>query len=151
MWSTQRSSAICALGAVLLLTAYQEAPNITKSPRRQAQPKSDTQLIHSVEGHDLYRAYCASCHGTEAHGDGPAAPALRTKVPDLTLVTARNHGSFPSERIGRIISGEDSPVSHGSREMPIWGPVFHQVEADQDWGNVRLQNLSKYLESIQKR
>ncbi len=24
--------------------------------------------------------------------------------------------------------------NHGDREMPIWGPIFHQVEADQDWG-----------------
>jgi mono/diheme cytochrome c family protein len=33
--------------------------------------------------------------------------------------------------------------------MPIWGPIFHQVEADMDWGNVRLENLVNYLESIQ--
>jgi mono/diheme cytochrome c family protein len=33
--------------------------------------------------------------------------------------------------------------------MPIWGPIFHQIEADMDWGNVRLENLVKYLESIQ--
>jgi len=33
--------------------------------------------------------------------------------------------------------------------MPIWGPVFHQVESDVDRGYVRLDNLIKYLESIQ--
>lgn len=117
----------------------------------EAQSKSDTQLIHSVEGRDLYRGYCASCHGMEAHGDGPAAPALKTKVPDLTLIAKRNHGVFPSSHVSRIISGEESPVAHGSREMPIWGPVFHQIEADQDWGTVRLQNLTQYLESIQNK
>lgn len=46
--------------------------------------------------------------------------------------------------------GEGMIASHGSREMPVWGPVFHQVEADVDRGNVRLENLVKYLESIQK-
>lgn len=113
--------------------------------------KSDAQLIHSLEGTDLYRAYCAACHGPEAHGDGPAAPALKTKPPDLTLIGKRHGGVFPADRVSQIISGEDTPIAHGSREMPIWGPVFHQVEADQDWGNVRLRNLTNYLESIQKK
>jgi hypothetical protein len=27
-------------------------------------------------------------------------------------------------------------LAHGDREMPIWGPIFHEVEADQDWGEV---------------
>jgi len=33
--------------------------------------------------------------------------------------------------------------------MAIWGPIFHQVEEDRDYGSLRLGNLSKYLESIQ--
>ena len=45
--------------------------------------------------------------------------------------------------------GEEVSASHGSREMPIWGPIFHQIESDVDRGNVRLENLVKYLESIQ--
>ncbi len=40
-------------------------------------------LIRSVEGPDLFRAYCTSCHGLDARGAGPAAPALKAKVPDL--------------------------------------------------------------------
>ena len=45
--------------------------------------------------------------------------------------------------------GDEVLAAHGSREMPIWGPIFHQIEADVDRGNVRLENLVKYLESIQ--
>jgi mono/diheme cytochrome c family protein len=33
--------------------------------------------------------------------------------------------------------------------MPIWGPIFHQIEADVDYGNVRMENLVRYLEAIQ--
>ena len=52
----------------------------------------------------------------------------------------------------KIIVGEDVLISHGSREMPIWGPIFfHQIESDQDWGNVRVENLVKYLQSIQQK
>lgn len=111
--------------------------------------KQFTPLIHSVEGPDLFLAYCASCHGMDARGAGPAAPALKAKIPDLTLLAANNRGEFPTERVGRIILGEKVVASHGPREMPIWGPVFHQVESDVDLGNLRVSNLVKYLQSIQ--
>jgi len=107
------------------------------------------QLIHSVEGPDLFRAYCASCHGLDAKGDGPAAAALKANVPDLTLLTKNNKGEFPAKLVRNTITGEQMQAVHGSREMPIWGPIFHQVEADVDRGNERVENLVKYLTSIQ--
>ncbi len=108
-----------------------------------------TPLIRSLEGPDLFRAYCAPCHGIDAKGTGPVASALKVKVPDLTLLDANNRGQFPAARVRKVIMGDDVVASHGSREMPIWGPVFHQVERDVDYGNVRLENLVKYLETIQ--
>lgn len=122
------------------------------APRSQQQEESAQQyqqLIRSVEGPDLYRADCASCRGKDGKGNGPAAATLKATVPDLTTIAASNDGNFPVARIKRIILGEGMIASHGSREMPVWGPVFHQVEEDVDRGNVRLQNLVAYLESIQ--
>ena len=118
----------------------------------QQQQESDKQyehLIRSVEGPDLFRAYCASCHGKDGKGNGPAAATLKATVPDLTIITVNNDGNFPVARIKRIIMGEGMIASHGSREMPVWGPIFHQVEEDVDRGNVRVENLVSYLESIQ--
>jgi mono/diheme cytochrome c family protein len=123
-----------------------------ESPAAQAvdtQIQQETQLIHSVEGADLFRAYCSSCHGLDAKGNGIMAPALKTKVADLTVLAKNNHGQFPAERVRGILDGDPEFISHGSREMPVWGPIFHQVERDMDWGNVRMANLAKYLESIQ--
>ena len=120
----------------------------------QTVPKTKEQyerLIYSVKGPDLFRAHCAACHGSEATGIGSLASVLKTKVPDLTVMTKNNGGQFPSERVRRTILGDDVSLSHGSREMPVWGPIFHQIEADQDFGNVRLQNLVNYLQSIQKK
>jgi mono/diheme cytochrome c family protein len=77
------------------------------------------------------------------------APILKATVPDLTVITQTDDGNFPKARMRRIIMGEGMIASHGSREMPVWGPIFHQVEEDVDRGNVRLENLIKYLESIQ--
>ncbi|MFZ0739147.1 MAG: c-type cytochrome [Candidatus Acidiferrales bacterium] len=106
-------------------------------------------LIRSLEGPDLFRSYCTSCHGISGKGTGPAAPALKAKVPDLTFLARNNRGQFPAAYVREVIMGDKVVVAHGSREMPIWGPVFHQIEADVDRGNVRLENLAKYLESIQ--
>ncbi len=119
---------------------------------KQTQPKAEEQftpLIYSVKGPDLFRAYCASCHGLDAKGTGPAARALKDEVPDLTALTRSNRGQFPTLRVRQIIMGDQVVAAHGSREMPIWGPIFHQIEEDQDFGSVRLANLVKYLESIQ--
>jgi mono/diheme cytochrome c family protein len=119
---------------------------------KQTQPTADEQftpLINSVKGPDLFRAYCASCHGLDAKGTGPAARALKAEVPDLTVLTRNNRGQFPTLRVRQMIMGDQVVAAHGSREMPIWGPIFHQIEEDQDFGNVRLANLVKYLESIQ--
>jgi len=118
----------------------------------QTMPDAEQQFVHlirPIEGPELFRAYCAPCHGLDAKGTGPAASALKAKVPDLTLLARNNRGQFPAERVRRMISGDNVVAAHGSREMPMWGPIFHQLEFDMDWGNVRLENLVKYLESIQ--
>lgn len=106
-------------------------------------------LIHSIEGPELFQSYCASCHGPSAKGNGPVAAVLRAKAPDLTVLSRGNHGDFPVQRVRQVIMGDIPAAAHGSREMPVWGPIFHQVEADEDWGNVRLSNLVEYLQSIQ--
>ncbi|HVA93883.1 MAG TPA: cytochrome c [Candidatus Dormibacteraeota bacterium] len=114
--------------------------------------KEYERLIYSVKGPDLYRAHCAACHGLDGKGGGTVAPALKAQVPDLTLLAKKNRGKFPAERVRKIISGDEpSLVTHGSREMPVWGPIFHQIENDRDFGNVRMQNLIRYLETIQQK
>ena len=121
--------------------------------RSQKGPKPENQqfvpLIRSVEGPDLFRAYCSPCHGVNGKGGCLAAQALKIKPPDLTLLTKNNGGHFPATHVRKTILGDEVLAAHGSREMPIWGPIFHQIESDVDRGNVRLENLLKYLESIQ--
>src|SRR5579864_791760 len=137
---------ICALGMFSFFGRTAVAQT------KPAAEKQYEQLIFSVRGPDLFRAHCAACHGPEGKGNGPAGTALKTKPADLTLLAKNNGGKFPVQRVQKFISGDDpSLLSHGSREMPVWGPIFHQVEEDQDFGNVRLQNLIKYLETIQQK
>jgi mono/diheme cytochrome c family protein len=107
--------------------------------------------VESVDAHAIFRAYCAPCHGLDGKGHGPAASALNSKVADLTLLTKHARGEFPSDRVRNVLEGTQTPAAHGSHEMPVWGPVFHQVEADQDLGSVRVQNLVTYIESLQRK
>jgi hypothetical protein len=78
------------------------------------------------------------------------AKSLKTAPPDLTRIAARNGGMFPLARVRRIIAGEESlAAGHGTKEMPVWGPIFSQVARDQDLGRVRVDNLARYLETLQ--
>jgi mono/diheme cytochrome c family protein len=130
------------LAGVALLSIFMVA--------RGQEISAPTRLIDSVEGVDLYRAYCATCHGTDARGDGPLAKFLRTKTPDLTHIAKRNGGTFPLERVEKIITGAEAlPAGHGTFEMPVWGPVFSRVTWDRDLGKVRIHNLATYLETLQ--
>jgi len=142
---------ICKRLPVLLGCALLSLWPVSVSARPQTVPQAEQGLIYSVKGADLFSTYCAVCHGSNGKGDGSMASSLKAKVPDLTLLAKKNKGQFPSPRVRRMIAGDDTVKSHGTREMPIWGPIFHQIENDQDLGNVRLENLVKYMESIQQK
>jgi len=112
----------------------------------------DAQPVGSLDGSVLYKAYCASCHGTDARGGGPMAKSLKVPPPDLTRIYISNGGTFPLKRIARIISGEEQlPSGHGTREMPVWGPFFSRVENDEDLGLMRIDALTRYLQQIQRK
>ena len=114
-------------------------------------PQPETaRLIDSIQGPALYTTYCAVCHGKDGKGDGPMAKALKVTPPDLTRLAARNGGKFPMSRVQKIIaSKEPVPAGHGTREMPVWGPIFSQIAWDQDLGQIRVYNLAQYLEKMQ--
>lgn len=103
-------------------------------------------------GEALYHSYCGVCHGVDGKGGGPMAKALRKPPPDLTRIATRSGGVFPLEIVARVISGEKQvPGGHGNREMPVWGPVFSRVDADQDRGPVRIDNVARFLRQIQRK
>jgi mono/diheme cytochrome c family protein len=115
-------------------------------------PYPDRQTHVPIEGAKIFQHHCAACHGADGRGHGPDSVALRQAVPDLTLISQRNGGKFPRQHVKELIAGtQPVPPAHGDREMPIWGPIFHQVEADQDWGEVRLDAVTRQVEAIQKK
>jgi len=139
-----------AIAALAFIVVAAAAPEVEI---RQA-PLTWQQAAQS-DGAVLYAEACAACHGSEAQGDGPAAPALATPVPDLTRLALGNGGVFPAAEVEKMITGQDRVAAHGSLEMPVWGKAFEDVRADRKpgarWGFARLRilALTEYLESIQ--
>jgi len=138
------------LQAAVLLAGLFAAASTVPDDKAKSQQHDPGRLIQSLNGADIYRAHCATCHGLAGKGDGPVAPALNATMPDLSTITQRSGGVFPVERVRKIISGDELILGHGSREMPIWGSIFHQIQQDRDFGEIRLQNITDYLKSIQK-
>jgi mono/diheme cytochrome c family protein len=139
-----------ALAAFVVVTAL--AGQTLQGMRAQKSDEHEQRLIISIRGDNLYKAYCSTCHGVDAKGNGPMAAWLKVQPTDLTRIAARNGGKFPLERVDRIISGEEALQSgHGTQAMPVWGPVFSQVTLDQDLGRVRIDNLARYLRDIQNK
>lgn len=103
-------------------------------------------------GRTLFRTHCASCHGADAQGVGPAAAAMRAVPPNLTNFATRNGGVFPSERLRQIIDGRGIPA-HGDGEMPVWGNAFKRTRGgtSEDAVKARIEAIVDYLKSIQRR
>ena len=132
------SALILGLG-VLLITCSFLATHVVKAG--QATKKNP-------EGRKLFLQYCATCHGTDAKGNGPTARALKKAPADLTKIEKQD-GKFPSIRVQRIITGEDTLESHGTRDMPVWGTVLRR-KVGEGFAKLEIYNLTKYLESIQE-
>lgn len=113
----------------------------------------DSRESRAAAGGRTYRAFCASCHGASATGNGPMAEVLKVRPADLTRISERNGGGFPEGRIAGIIDGRLEVHGHGPGSMPVWGLTFRENGRDTDQETEvreRIKDLVAYLESIQK-
>jgi len=106
--------------------------------------------LHLHAGAELYSSLCASCHGQDARGTGPAGPALKTPPSDLTLIAAEHDGEFPAIHVMEVILGQHTVVAPDAREMPIWGDVFQAATGTEARARLRAFALMKHLESVQE-
>ena len=121
-------------------------------PAAQKQDMTTSSARNTVDGAKIFQYHCAVCHGVDGRGHGPDSVVLKHPVPDLTLISQRSGGKFPYQRVKQIVEGKTlGLLAKDDREMPIWGPIFHEVESDQDWGEVRLDAITKHMESIQQK
>jgi mono/diheme cytochrome c family protein len=131
--------------AAIVAVAQQPAPTTTiKSiPIRQTSPTSGSQM---------YSTYCAVCHGADGKGNGPAAAALKTPAPDLTMLSKRNGGAYPESHVVTVLQMGAEDPAHGTAEMPIWGDLMKTLSPQNSAVVVhqRIANLSDYLKKMQQ-
>ncbi len=150
-----RSRLIC-LAIILVLAG---AVNVTaQTASAAATPQAAKPEIKHVpaaytdpsSGKEMYQQYCASCHGMDGKGDGPAAPALKMPSTNLTMLAAKNGGTFPAAHVAAVIQGDGVTGAHGSKDMPVWGPIFRSMGGhSQAQVQLRIRNLTNYVQSIQ--
>ena len=133
---------LTALGALVVLAAAILASAQLFSPL-------------DLSGEELFTRYCAACHGADARGTGPVARTLNTQVPDLTELAERAGGTFPRGAVREAIDGRSMVISHGTRQMPVWGYEFWVEEgADvvaERTAREMIDRIVLHLESIQVR
>jgi mono/diheme cytochrome c family protein len=131
----------------MIAMAQQEAPSQEKVIKHV--PVKQTS---AASGQEMYHSYCAVCHGTDGKGAGPAASALKIPPTDLTALAEKNGGKFPAMHISSVLRGEAETPAHGSKDMPVWGPLFRNLSQGHDAEvQQRIANLNQYIESIQKK
>ncbi len=136
---------LCVPGLLAVVAVCSAAQETKTQLKREAAP-----VTSAASGSEMYVSYCASCHGKNAMGNGPAAAALKSAPPDLTTLAKRNGGKYPALRVRSILLGKENLVPHGDQEMPVWGPVFRTISAGhEEIVDLRIDNLNRYLESLQ--
>ncbi len=125
------------------LAAFGQSTPVQSSPGNE----DAIPVTRSFSGVEMYKTWCASCHGLQGKGDGPAAAALKKPPADLTLLAKKNGGKFPLEKVRNYIDGTKEVASHGSRDMPVWGTFF--LRLGQDDVTYRIVTLSNYVASLQ--
>jgi mono/diheme cytochrome c family protein len=120
-----------------------------------AQPAQNKKTAHltasnPVSGAQLYKRYCAVCHGNDLKGNGPVSPEFKNPPSDLTTLAQRHEGKFPDSYIQNVLQNGVKTPAHGDTEMPIWGPLFASIPGtDPELVKIRIVNLTLYIKSMQ--
>ncbi len=137
-----------SLAAILMaISALAVAQQAQTPPTVKHVPMTNTA---SNSGKDMFNSYCAVCHGKDGKGNGPAASAMKTPPTDLTLLAQKDSGKYPAAHVAAVIRGQATTPSHGSQDMPVWGPLFssisqgHEAQVQQ-----RISNLVAYIGTLQ--
>ena len=103
-------------------------------------------------GKEMFKQYCAACHGLDAKGHGPARAALKIPAADLTTLAKRHGGEFPYDLVTNVLRFGPGVAAHGSSDMPTWGGIFQYMDNyNQAVVQKRIKNLCDYLVSLQEK
>jgi mono/diheme cytochrome c family protein len=142
----------CALLLLVCAAGAQDKPPAGRSALPGKEDKTQLPPGYVPSGKQLYKQYCAACHGADGRGGGPAASSLKTPPPDLTTLAKRHGGKFPDDYVTRVLRFGIPVVAHGSSDMPVWGPIFGYLDHYNEVSvQQRIKNLCDHLASLQEK
>jgi mono/diheme cytochrome c family protein len=136
--------------ALYLIFALAPLPANAAQQSSQQLGQAGVNLGPPMSGADIFKWYCAACHGKTGKGDGPAASEFKVRPPDLTLLSKRNKGKFPGDYVTSVLRNGPKPSAHGTAEMPTWGPLFAELNA-KGRVTVEIEAVVRYLEGMQQK
>ena len=98
--SRARNSRLASLAVGVALAGVAAALFIdaTNAPNPQYL-NAPVDAARAAQGKTVYDHFCAACHGTTGHGDGPAAPGLRIRPVDLTVHVFQHDETYLAQAI----------------------------------------------------
>jgi mono/diheme cytochrome c family protein len=133
----------------LLLGAVLVAALGTEHAQKRGQ-KAAVRQPSVASGKETFVKYCASCHGEDGKGNGPAAMALKPPPSDLTALSVRHEGKYPAGYIAALVKFGRSLAAHGSLDMPVWGSRFKELDPVRDpTGQQHVDDVVEYIRSLQ--
>jgi mono/diheme cytochrome c family protein len=133
---------------LILMSLFLGVGNVAFAQEKQVK-KVPIQTSPANSGAEMYKQYCAACHGKTGKGDGPAASALKQAPADLTTLAQRHDGKFPAAYVAAVLRNGVKSPAHGDAEMPVWGPLFLSLNEGQPIVDMRIANLTNYIKSLQ--
>ena len=101
--------------------------------------------------------YCASCHGKDLKGYGPAGRFTRVQPIDLTIAhaghtTQRNRAMHIAASLVAVHSVPASQsMNQATLDVPDWEPIFKVMSHSSQFGAaLRIANVSNYIASLQR-
>jgi mono/diheme cytochrome c family protein len=79
----------------------------------------------AAKGGEVYKTYCATCHGDTGKGDGIAAAALDPKPRDLS--NADYVSGLTDAHIKKVVT-EGGAAAGMSATMPAWGEIIPEAD-----------------------
>jgi mono/diheme cytochrome c family protein len=117
------------------------------------------QQIDAVDaGRQQFEDKCAVCHGISGTGDGVLAQDMTPKPADLTQISKRYNGTFPTSEVFAKIWGRDDEIisTHAMSEMPAFyvAPFLGQDEEFENSAGrlspAQIRNIISFLVTMQE-
>ena len=115
----------------------------------QAPSSAGCEPLAQISGPALFADNCTQCHGDGGKGGGILAKALELAPPDLTTLTARTGGAFPSEHVLQILRNGGGHKGDGDKAMPVWAKIFAH-ECGGAYARQAVLELERTLKAIQE-